>query len=113
MLPDGTKIEDYSWVSFTVLGHDHIEMVDNGKEISLSLENAQDFVNLVLHYTFHENIKMQIQAFKKGFNTVFPISSLSPFAHPSSMQDELQEMICGQECTGPDWENQEKLMQSI
>jgi len=38
---------------------------------------------------------MQVQAFKKGFNAIFPIVSLQPFAHSCSSEEELIEMVCG------------------
>jgi hypothetical protein len=68
---------------------------------------------MVLHFTFHETVKLQVQAFKKGFNAIFPISSLAPFAHSGSQEGELETMVCGIKCNDAEWQNKEELMQNI
>ena len=93
--------------------YSYVELISKGSTMDVSLESAQDYVDLVLHYTFHESIKIQVQAFKKGFNSIFPISSLQPFVHASSKEDEIQQIICGQPCRGPEWTNSEELMKYI
>jgi len=64
----------------------------------VTLANVQDYVDLVLHCSFHESIKIQVQAFKKGFNAIFPISSMAPFLHSSSTDEEIETIVCGQKC---------------
>ena len=66
-----------------------------------------------MHYTFHETVKMQIAAFKKGFNAIFPISSMAPFTHSSSSEEELETMVCGIKCNDSEWQNKEELMKYI
>jgi len=84
---------------------DHIELINNGADVNVTLENAQEYVDLVLHHTFHETVKMQLQAFKKGFNAIFPIYSLQPFTHSSSSEEELESMVCGIQCKDSDFQN--------
>ena len=67
----------------------------------------------MLHYSFHETVKMQVQAFKKGFNAIFPISSLAPFAHAGSEESELETIVCGIRCEGPEWLSKDELSQYI
>jgi hypothetical protein len=67
----------------------------------------------VLHYTFHESVKIQVQAFKKGFNEIFPISSLSPFLHSSCAESELENVVCGIRCGDSEWLNREELSKNI
>jgi len=50
-------IEDYG-LAMTIPGFGHIDMIPNGGEVDLTLDNVQDYVDLTLHYTFHESIKM-------------------------------------------------------
>lgn len=108
----GTRVEDYG-LAFTLPCYDHIELINGGKDLDVTLENAQDYVDLVLHYTFHETVKIQVQAFKKGFNAIFPISSLSPFTHSNSAEEELENIVCGIKCTDSEWQNKEELAKNI
>ena len=56
-LSNGSKVEDYA-LDFTLPCFGHIELVPEGESRSVTLENAQDYVDLVLHYTFHETVKI-------------------------------------------------------
>jgi hypothetical protein len=98
------KVEDcYLFFTLPPPSFGHIELVPGGKDRQVTLENAQDYVDLVLHYTFHETLKIQVQAFKKGFDSIFPISSLAPFTHSSSAEGELETVVCGIGCSEPEW----------
>ena len=66
----------------------------------------------MLHYTFHETVKLQISAFKKGFNSIFPISSLAPFCHSTSDGADLEQIVCGSNSKDADW-TQETLKKNI
>ena len=80
----------------------------------MTLDSAQDYVDLVLHYTFHETVKIQVRAFKKGFDAIFPISSLKPFlGSGGSASAELEALVCGTGCNDPEWQDREKLSQLI
>ena len=111
-IANGSRVEDYA-LAFTLPGFDEIELVQGGKDRDVLLENAQDYVDLVLHFTFHETVKLQVQAFKKGFNAIFPIASLAPFTHSSSQEGELETMVCGIRCNDAEWQSKEDLMQNI
>ena len=111
-ISNGSHVEDYA-LAFTMPCYDEIELIQGGKDRGVDLENAQDYVDLVLHYTFHETIKLQVQAFRKGFNAIFPISSLAPFTHSSSEEGELETMVCGIRCDDPEWRSQENMMKVI
>lgn len=108
----GGRVEDYALV-FTLPCYDDVELIQGGRDRGVELDNAQDYVDLVLHYTFHETVKLQVQAFKKGFDAIFPISSLAPFAHPSSEEAELETMVCGIRCGDAEWRNREELMTHV
>ena len=111
-LSNGSKVEDYA-ITFTLPLFGEIELIQGGSEKQVELQTAQDYVDLVLHFTFHESVKLQVQAFKKGFNAIFPISSLAPFARSSSQEGELETMICGIGCNDSEWQNREELMKTI
>ena len=109
----GMKVDDY-FLAFTLPApYNYVELIPDGSSKDVTQESAQDYVDLVLHSTFHESVKIQVQAFKKGFNSIFPISSLQPFVHASSMGDEIEQIVCGQPCQGAEWTNPEELMKHI
>lgn len=56
-IANGSRVEDYAMV-FTLPCYDHIELIPGGKDRDVTLDNAQDFVDLVLHSTFHETVKL-------------------------------------------------------
>jgi hypothetical protein len=54
------KVEDYL-MAFTLPDPYHyVELISKGSTMDVTLESAQDYVDLVLHYTFHESIKIQV-----------------------------------------------------
>ena len=55
----GTSLQDLSFY-FTLPGHDDIELVRDGKDTLLALENVQEYIDLVLHSTFYDCINLQL-----------------------------------------------------
>ena len=68
-----------------------IELKQDGANTPVTLANVQDYIDLICHSYFHENIKLQVNAFKKGFNSIFPIESLKCFSH-----QEIEHLVCGE-----------------
>lgn len=64
----------------------------NGENISVSIDNVQDFVEQATRFWFDTGIAAQIEAFKAGLNDVFPIGCLLSFS-----REELREMFCGED----------------
>lgn len=58
----------------------------------MTLDNLQQYIDLVLDSTFNESIRLQITAFKKGFNSVMPIENLKIF----QSSDEIETLVCGE-----------------
>ena len=63
----GTTLDALS-LYFVLPGNNDIELVRDGKDTQLTLDNVQEYIDLVLHSTFYECVNLQLQAFKKGFN---------------------------------------------
>lgn len=56
----GMKVDDY-FMTFTLPEpYSYVELISKGASMDVTLESAQDYVDLVLHYTFHESIKIQV-----------------------------------------------------
>ena len=54
-------------------------MQPNGKIIDLTIENVEEYVDLVADFTIGRGIHRQINAFKSGFSSVFPYEALCAF----------------------------------
>ena len=50
-------MEDLS-LYFVLPGYDTIELRENGKEEQVTIHNLQDYIDLLMNYTFHETIKL-------------------------------------------------------
>jgi E3 ubiquitin-protein ligase TRIP12 len=50
-LTSNTKIEDYG-LYFTYPGLDYIELIPNGSSKEVTIDNVQEYIDLVLDYTF-------------------------------------------------------------
>jgi E3 ubiquitin-protein ligase HECTD1 len=90
---------------------------DNGDEIvienndenyllePLTVKNVKKYVRLTLEFALFKGIQLQMDALKRGFNRVFPMTSLRLFSH-----EELGQLLCGEQI--PQW-NQEDLQNYI
>jgi E3 ubiquitin-protein ligase TRIP12 len=86
---DGCPIEDLG-LDFTLPGYPNIELRKGGKDMSVSLDNLSDYINLVSHWMLVEGVSTQMESLREGFNSVFPIVSLQMF-----FPDELDQIFCG------------------
>jgi E3 ubiquitin-protein ligase TRIP12 len=53
------RLEDLS-LNFTLPGYPEIELKPDGKDTDVTLDNLQDYIDLTLHFMFHESLKIQI-----------------------------------------------------
>eukprot|EP00052_Salpingoeca_macrocollata_P020421 m.171547 g.171547 ORF g.171547 m.171547 type:complete len:1020 (-) comp21262_c0_seq1:44-3103(-) len=56
-----------------------IELKPGGKDIEVTEENKQEYVNLVTQWRLTRGVQQQIDAFKRGFNEVLPLHTLGCF----------------------------------
>ena len=50
-----------------------------GKNIDVTIDNVDEYVDLVVDFTIGRGIRRQIGEFKKGFSSVFPYEALCAF----------------------------------
>lgn len=86
---DGVSIEDLN-LDFTLPGYPNIELKKGGKELLVTLDNVEEYVKLLTYWTLNESVTKQIEAFKEGFESVFPLRNLKIF-YPN----ELEQLFCG------------------
>ena len=75
---DGCKIDDLSLV-FTLPGHPNIELKKGGKDCFVTIQNLDQYVNLVVYWTLVEGVRRQFESFRDGFNSIFAIHHLKCF----------------------------------
>ena len=95
---DGCPVEDLG-LDFTLPGYPNIELRKGGRDLAVNLDNLASYVSLVSHWLLIEGVSTQMEAVREGFNSVFPISSLSMF-YP----DELDQIFCGTVKTFLPWD---------
>ena len=105
----GTTLEDLCLYFILPNHHEEIELVNGGKNTEVTIDNVQEFIDLVLHSTFYDCVNLQLQAFKKGFNQVLPLDSIRTF----STRGEIETMICGMLMDDTEWKDIVKLKRAI
>ena len=83
----GIKIEDLH-LSFTLPGYDHIELVFDGKDKYVTLDNLDEYIQKVTEMTMMQIC--QASAFRAGFEKLIQVESLNVFE-----PEELEAVICG------------------
>lgn len=75
---NSTRIDDLT-LDFTLPGFPEIELVPNGAQMSLSMDNVDLYLEKVIDMTLGAGVRRQVDAFRTGFSQVFPYSALSAF----------------------------------
>jgi E3 ubiquitin-protein ligase HECTD1 len=84
-------------------GYSSYALKPGGEEIELTLENAGEYIDLVTDYCMNSGIVRQMDAFRDGFNVVFPMERLLMFT-----AEELCLILCGERV--PTWTRDELLL---
>ncbi|GAB2272343.1 E3 ubiquitin-protein ligase upl4 [Dionaea muscipula] len=85
-----TRIEDLC-LDFTLPGYPDYVLADGDDHTLVSIDNLGEYISLVLDATLRTGISRQVEAFKSGFNQVFPINHLHIFT-----EEELERILCGE-----------------
>uniref|UniRef100_I1PWE9 HECT-type E3 ubiquitin transferase n=2 Tax=Oryza glaberrima TaxID=4538 RepID=I1PWE9_ORYGL len=89
----GCRIEDLS-IEFALPGYpEYVLSLENSLD-NVSADNLEQYVSFVVDATIRSGIARQLEAFKSGFNEVFPLSMLQVFS-----EDELERLLCGEQDT--------------
>ncbi|KAL9034161.1 MAG: hypothetical protein Q9214_007172, partial [Letrouitia sp. 1 TL-2023] len=79
----GAKIDSLG-LDFTLPGYPSIELIPNGSEVPVTIENVASYVEKVIDMTLGSGVQRQVDAFRQGFSQVFPYSALKAFT-PSEL----------------------------
>lgn len=80
---DDVKVEDLS-LDFTLPGYPAIDLIPNGSNIPVTMENVDLYVDRVVDMTLGSGVQRQVDAFRTGFSQVFPYAALRTFT-PSEL----------------------------
>eukprot|EP00761_Pharyngomonas_kirbyi_P012192 gb/GECH01012219.1/.p1 GENE.gb/GECH01012219.1/~~gb/GECH01012219.1/.p1 ORF type:complete len:1516 (+),score=395.49 gb/GECH01012219.1/:1-4548(+) len=86
---DDASVEDMC-LDFTLPGFPDVPLVPKGEDISVTIWNLEEWIDKVVHVMLHSGVKHQLESFKKGFSSVFPVESLQVFS-----VNELEELLFG------------------
>ncbi|KAI3442972.1 HECT domain-containing protein [Psidium guajava] len=78
-------------LDFTVPGYPNYVLSSGPDQKMVNMTNLEDYVSFVVDATTNSGISRQVEAFKSGFNQVFPIKNLQIFS-----EDELERLLCGE-----------------
>ncbi|XP_015205631.2 E3 ubiquitin-protein ligase HECTD1 isoform X2 [Lepisosteus oculatus] len=82
--------------SSKVHGFTAVDLKPNGEDEMVTIDNAEEYVELMFDFCMHTGIQKQMESFRDGFNRVFPMEKLSSFSH-----EEVQMILCGNQ--SPSW----------
>ena len=80
---DGVRVEDLS-LDFTLPGYPSIELIKDGSNVPVTIENVDLYVDNVIEMTLGGGVRRQVEAFRAGFSQVFPFAALRTFT-PSEL----------------------------
>ncbi|KAF7989932.1 hypothetical protein HCN44_008606 [Aphidius gifuensis] len=95
---DSCIISDLGLV-FELPGYDNIELRKGGSEIPVTIHNLDQYIKLVVHWFLYEGVFRQMEAFREGFESVFPPNQLRLF-----FPEELEAVFCGHGQSGGQWD---------
>lgn len=84
----GGAVEDM-WLTFELPGTQD-ELVPGGAQRDVTIHNLSEWVDLVVDAIAGKGVQVQFNAFREGFNFIFPLDKLDVFD-----PNELETLICG------------------
>ncbi|XP_031397200.1 E3 ubiquitin-protein ligase UPL4 [Punica granatum] len=78
-------------LDFSLPGYPDYVLSPDANHSMVNMSNLEDYVSLVVDATIKTGISRQVEAFKSGFNEVFPVRHLEIFS-----EEELERLLCGE-----------------
>jgi E3 ubiquitin-protein ligase TRIP12 len=90
---DGVSSLDALCQVFVVPGYPDVELVPGGADKDVTVWNVHEYIELVARYLLNDGIKVQIEAFRRGYESLLPTPGISTWKVFSPA--ELDDMVCG------------------
>jgi len=94
IIVDGCPIEDLC-LSFVLPGDSSYDLTPGGSDVAVTSDNLVEYIAAIVNATLGSGVSTQVEAFRRGFSSIFPLTALAPF-----YEDEVEAMLCG---TGEAW----------
>lgn len=94
LLIDGCRIEDLC-MTFVLPGYPQYVLEPSGEHVVVDAKNLEEYIQAVVNASLGEGVRAQLDAYREGFNEVFPLRTLDCF-----YEDEIECMLCG---SGEKW----------
>jgi len=88
--------------SSRIYGYGAYDLCPRGEYEDVTIENVEDYIELLTDFCLNKGIHKQLLAFKEGFDLVFPLEKLGAFS-----PDEVRLMLCGDQ--SPTWTREDVL----
>lgn len=88
-----TRIEDLC-LEFTLPGYADYKLATGPDHKMVTIMNLEEYISLIVDATVKSGTLRQVEAFKSGFNQVFPLKALQIFT-----EDEIERLLCGERDT--------------
>ncbi|XP_044364636.1 E3 ubiquitin-protein ligase UPL4 [Triticum aestivum] len=85
------RLEDLC-LDFTLPGNPEYDLVPGGSDKIVTLDNLEEYVNLIVDATLKGGIAKQVEAFKSAVNEVFALQTLRMFN-----EEEMERILCGEQ----------------
>lgn len=86
----GGTIEDMC-IDFVMPGHSDWELKSDGAKTTVTIDNVDEYVNLIVEEYLVKGVEGSLSHFAKGFNSVFSMDNLKAFS-----VYELDSLVCGE-----------------
>jgi E3 ubiquitin-protein ligase TRIP12 len=74
---EGRKVDDL-YLDFTLPGLGEWELKPHGADIDLTIDNVEEYVTLTVKALLEDGVRLQLDAFRHGFEEVFNKTILAP-----------------------------------
>jgi len=88
--------------SSRVFGYNAVDLCPRGEFEDVTIENVEDYVELLTDFCLNKGVHKQLTALREGFDLVFPMDKLAAFS-----PDEVRLMLCGDQ--SPAWTREDIL----
>jgi E3 ubiquitin-protein ligase TRIP12 len=75
----GAHLADFC-LDFTLPGDSEMELKPHGSQIPVTIHNVDEYLHFVIEAVTGSGISRQVEAFRKGFDGVFPVNDLRLFS---------------------------------
>uniref|UniRef100_A0A915I195 E3 ubiquitin-protein ligase n=1 Tax=Romanomermis culicivorax TaxID=13658 RepID=A0A915I195_ROMCU len=86
---------------FTIPGNPSVELIKAGKDTPVTIDNIQQYVDLVIYWLLRAGVSRQMEIMRDAFDTILPTKHLKLF-----LPEEMDQLFCGAKNDVEPWDPQ-------